>query len=74
MYVDALGRVRFCQRLIRIEGTGPVFVTRQPPKAPFYALATKGSDQVRLLIDKKKAVLSFYVVFDNPDLVVEIVS
>jgi hypothetical protein len=74
VHVDTLDCVRFYQCLIRIEGRGPEFVTRQPLKAPFYALATNGLDQVRLLVDRKKAVLSFYVVFDNPDLVVEIVS
>jgi hypothetical protein len=37
-------------------------------------LANKGLDQVRLLVDSKKAVLNFYDVFDNPDPVAEIVS
>jgi hypothetical protein len=37
-------------------------------------LAIKGLNQVRLLTDSRNAVLNFRAVFDNPDLVAEIVS
>jgi hypothetical protein len=40
----------------------------------FESSATKGLDQVRLLVYSKKAVLNFYVVFGNLDLVAETVS
>jgi hypothetical protein len=40
----------------------------------FGSSATKGLNQVRLLVDSKKVVLNFYVVFGNLDLVAEIVS
>jgi hypothetical protein len=40
----------------------------------FGSSATKGLDQVRLLVNSKKAVLNFYVVFDNLDLIAETVS
>jgi hypothetical protein len=40
----------------------------------FGSLAIKGLNQVRLLTDSRNAVLNFRAVFDNPDLVAEIVS
>ncbi len=40
----------------------------------FGSLTTKGLDQVRLLVDSKKLVLNFYVVFGNLELVAKIVS
>jgi hypothetical protein len=40
----------------------------------FGSLAAKGLNQVRLLVDSKKAVLNFYTVFGNLDLVAETVS
>jgi hypothetical protein len=42
--------------------------------ALFESSATKGLDQVRLLVYSKKAVLNFYVVFGYVDFVAETVS
>ena len=71
----------FYQRLIWMEGTGPGACRQSAIEDAilcidyvlFGSLATKGLDQVRLLVDSKKAVLKFYV-FDNPDLIVEVIS
>ncbi|EIE86401.1 hypothetical protein RO3G_11112 [Rhizopus delemar RA 99-880] len=66
--LDGGDRVRvYCQAAIQgaILRIGYVF---------FGSSATKGLDQVKLLVDSKKAVLNFYVIFINLDLIAEIAS